>query len=38
MVKLNQPDKVLYERNLKACRLTDIEPNMITKVIYSELK
>jgi len=38
MVKLNHPEKFTLGEILKLADLLDIEPEMISKVIYSELK
>ena len=38
MVKLNHPEKFTLGEIIKLADLLDIEPEMISKVIYSELK
>ncbi|MEE1962761.1 hypothetical protein V1387_08705 [Allomuricauda taeanensis] len=38
MVKLNHPDKFTMGEIVRLAELLDIEPDMITKVIYAELK
>lgn len=38
MVKLSHPDKFTLGEIVKLAKLLNIEPDMITKVIYSEMK